>query len=257
MPAVTPSVTPISSALFVSDTHVSELDPQSADRFSAFLLKHAPQHDALYILGDLFDAWPGDDLLDQANQDFPVTFALVNCLKELSQVVQTIGILHGNRDFLLGAKFAHALGSNVYLLPDPSLIRVANWALLISHGDQLCTDDTDYQRARSVLRSPAWQAEVLAKSLTERLALARNLRGQSEHAKSEKSMDIMDVNQHAVQSLMAKHPNTHLIHGHTHRPGQHRISSDSNTSRYVLSDWSTTHGAGLAIRGNQISVLQS
>ncbi|MDC0423162.1 UDP-2,3-diacylglucosamine diphosphatase [Methylophilaceae bacterium] len=214
--------------MFVSDIHLSETEARTIDRFIYFLENDAIKHEALFILGDLFDYWIGDD----AN-----TFKVIkSSLKELSKEVK-IYFIAGNRDFLIGDKFLSS--SQVSLLKDPTLISLGDTITLIMHGDTLCTDDIDYQKWRAQVRSKEWINNFLEKPLTERMKICEELRDQSESKKKNKSDSIMDVNDRAVEEILRKnnYPK-YLIHGHTHRPNIHDYLLESRfLQRWVLGDW--------------------
>lgn len=253
--ATTPAI-PIRSALLVSDVHLNHDQPQLAKAFFAWLNQHtisaAQPPQALFILGDLVDAWVGDDQL--ASQPSSVDAQLCDHLRAIKQAGITTYFLHGNRDFLIGNGFAAASG--VTLLRDPTVIEVQSTSIVLSHGDQLCTQDTAYQAFRKQVRDPQWQAAFLAKPLAERLQIAQHLRAQSEIEKSGKAMEIMDITQAEAEQLVAHlHADT-LIHGHTHRPGRYPLQDSKD--RWVLPDWEvdTTgeliRGGGLYIDGQGI-----
>jgi len=218
--------------LFISDLHLNADEPETVERFRHFCRNIAPQAQALYILGDFFEYWAGDD--DMAE---PFNHGIVEELRQLSTKIPHIHLLHGNRDFLLGADFAAAAG--VTLLPDPTLIDLFGRPTIITHGDALCTDDVAYQQFRAMVRNPQWQAQFLAQPLVVRKAIAEDLRRKSEASKQEKSAAIMDVNPEAVTDLFRRFPDAQdLIHGHTHRPACHTLNIDaSDHRRWVLPDW--------------------
>ena len=221
------------TVLFVSDLHIDADAPRVLHGFRDFLAREAPRADALYILGDLVEVWVGDD------DDGPTATAVREALVAATRHCQVF-VMHGNRDFLLGDAFAADTG--VTLVPDPYVVqpRTDGPRLLLTHGDAFCTRDAAYQQARALLRSPAWQADVLARTLPERRALARSLRDQSRAANANKAENIMDVTGEEVAAAMVRHDCPVLIHGHTHRPGVHRVAlgSDGGTGRrYVLGDW--------------------
>ena len=218
--------------LFISDLHLNADEPETVERFRHFCRNIAPQAQALYILGDFFEYWAGDD--DMAE---PFNHGIVEELRQLSTKIPHIHLLHGNRDFLLGADFAAAAG--VTLLPDPTLIDLFGRPTIITHGDALCTDDLAYQQFRAMVRNPQWQAQFLAQPLAVRKAIAEDLRRKSEASKQEKSAAIMDVNADAVAGLFARFSGiTDLIHGHTHQPACHTLNIDANEyRRWVLPDW--------------------
>jgi len=222
----------MSHSLFISDLHLCESRPSIIAAFVSFLQNTAIHADALYILGDLFEYWAGDDAMVMgAHQES------VSALKQLSQKGVSIYLIHGNRDFLIGDLFAQQSG--VQILPDPSLIECHGKTILLSHGDTLCTDDVAYQQFRREVRTKAWQTAFLDQPLTDRIAYIESVRAKSEREKSVKSMTIMDVNTTAVEALLKAHQYPPiLIHGHTHRPKQHQhIMKGHHCERWVLGDW--------------------
>jgi UDP-2,3-diacylglucosamine hydrolase len=219
------------STLFISDLHLSASRPPSNRMFFAFLDDIAPHAAALYILGDLFEHWAGDDdLADPLNQ------SVVSALRRLHERGVAVYFMHGNRDFLIGAAFCQASG--VVLLNDPTLLQLHGAATLLMHGDTLCTDDIAYQRFRAQVRDPAWQNAFLARPLAQRKTMIEALRSRSETAKQGKSEALMDVTQAAVESALREYDCARLIHGHTHRPAHHFHRVDANPrERWVLTDW--------------------
>jgi len=214
--------------LYVSDVHLLPGDtPEDSRRLEAFghLLRAAADSsvDEIYVLGDLCEMWIGDD------DDSALVHTLGTLFKELSPRV-AVHFLPGNRDFLLGKAFAARTG--LRLLQDPCLLADGT---LLSHGDSLCTDDVDYQRMRTLLRSDAWQTDILSKSLEERRAFGASLRAQSKAANANKASNIMDVNAQALRALVEQHETPLLIHGHTHRPGVQDVTS--TCQRIVLGAW--------------------
>ncbi len=221
----------MAAALFVSDLHLSPARPAIPRVFLDFLAAEAGKADALYILGDLFDYWVGDDDLSD-----PFNASIAGALKALAGRGTEVFFLAGNRDFLIGADFARETG--VTLLVEPHLATIAGVPTLLVHGDLLCTDDTDYQEFRREVRGPAWRDAFLARPLAERHAQITALRAQSEDAKQAKTEAIMDVNAAAVADLLRAYGYPRLIHGHTHRPGHHRhLVDDHLCQRWVLADW--------------------
>ncbi|RTE67683.1 UDP-2,3-diacylglucosamine diphosphatase [Amphritea opalescens] len=213
--------------LFISDLHLYSGRPDLTRALLHFLATTAKDCDQLYILGDLFEAWIGDDYIPDDLQ--PV----IDALKTLTDSGCQIFFQHGNRDFLIGERFAQLTGAQ--LLQDAVVIPLASGPTLLMHGDQLCTDDHEYQALRQQLRDPQWQQAVLAKPVEERLALAKQLRMASKSHTANKSTEIMDVNSQAVEQAMADNDCQLLIHGHTHRPAVHRLSDGKQ--RIVLGDW--------------------
>lgn len=217
------------ATLFISDLHLDHSRPDLLAAFQQFLSDRAARADALYILGDLFESWIGDD------DDDELANTVRNDLKKITDAGTPIYFVHGNRDFLVGDVFSQETG--VTLLPDISTIDLYGTPTLILHGDTLCTRDTDYQQFRLMARSPQWQAQMLSQSLTERRALAAHLRQQSQMQGREKADDIMDVTPEEVVAQLNQFNVDKMIHGHTHRPDRHVISSRENGERIVLGDW--------------------
>jgi len=217
-------------ALFISDLHLCDERPETIRAFLAFLLTTASQAEALYILGDLFEYWAGDD------DDTPLGGLVAEQLVVLSENGTQVYFIAGNRDFLLGQSFAERAG--IKLLADPTLIELDGSRILLSHGDELCTDDVAYQTYRKEVRAPAWCQGFLDKPLAERKQFIEQVRRKSEIAKTGKRPEIMDVNADAVAALLRCHDFPTLIHGHTHRPARHvHIVDDKHCERWVLADW--------------------
>ncbi|MDI1310227.1 MAG: UDP-2,3-diacylglucosamine diphosphatase [Methylotenera sp.] len=219
-------------SLFISDLHLCASRPHITAAFLGFLKNTASKATALYILGDLFEYWAGDDDIQDAHHQ-----PIISALKRLSEAGVKLYLMHGNRDFLISSVFCDATGMT--LLPDPSLINLHGKTVLLSHGDDLCTDDVEYQKFRLQVREAKWQEDFLKLPLQVRKDQIETIRTRSEHEKSQKSMLIMDVNQTAVeQVLKTYHYPELLIHGHTHRPNEHHIQLDGhNITRWVLGDW--------------------
>lgn len=226
------------SACLVSDLHLDESRPAVTAGLEGFL-NHLPPVDALYILGDLFEAWIGDD------DDRPLVHAVAGLLKTISDRGISLYLMPGNRDFLLGHSFCSRIRAT--LLPDPTLHVLGGMPTLLLHGDSLCTGDADYQSFRRMTRDPAWQAGVLAKPLAERRKLAGDLRAMSENANSLKAEDIMDVDPTTVRETMRSWAVQRLVHGHTHRPASHPLAEGR---RWVLGDWGENGGWRLDINGS-------
>lgn len=225
------------ATLFISDLHLHESRPLITRAFFHFLHTQAKNAKQLYILGDFFDAWIGDD------DDSPLNNEVASELKKLSDSGTDIFLMHGNRDFLLGDQFAALAGAKI--LEEPSVIDLYGQPTLLLHGDSLCIDDTDYIAFRKQVRSPLWQQQILAQPLAARRVLAAQLREKSQAMNSLKAEDIMDVNQAEVMRVMKDAGVKHLIHGHTHRPARHALTIDGNAAeRIVLGDW---HDKGWAI----------
>lgn len=218
------------ATLFISDLHLAGERPHIITLFEAFLRQQASSAEALYILGDLFEVWLGDDAIPDDYQP------IIQGLKALSDQGVPIYIMAGNRDFLLGEEFPRLSGCR--LLNDPCIIQLYGEPTLLMHGDTLCTDDLDYQQVRAMVRSPQWQQAFLAKSFGERVEFAREARAQSMAATQQKPEEIMDANAQAVIDALRKTKLTRLIHGHTHRPAVHRLTVDgAAATRIVLGDW--------------------
>ncbi len=217
------------TTLFISDLHLDAARPATTALFLEFLEDRVPRAEALYILGDLFEAWIGDD------DDAELAAELAAALKAASRHTR-LHFVHGNRDFLLGERYAATAG--LRLLPEYSVIGLYGTPTLLLHGDQLCTDDTAYQAFRTQIRAPARVAQLLALPLAQRRALAAQLREDSRGAMRNKVAAIMDVNQDAVRAALRAHGVTQMIHGHTHRPAIHALELDGETARrIVLGDW--------------------
>jgi len=219
------------ATLFISDLHLCSSRPQITRCFFDFLEHEARSARALYILGDLFEYWAGDDDLDD-----PLNAAVAAALARLAASGVPIHLMHGNRDFVIGEAFARASG--VALLPDPVLLNLYGQPVLLTHGDTLCTLDREYQAFRREARSETWIRSLLQKSLVERKAAIEALRRQSEQEKRRKPAEIMDVAPAEVEATLRRHGYPRLIHGHTHRPARHLHTVDGRVcERWVLADW--------------------
>ncbi len=213
--------------IFISDLHLDQSRGDITAAFESFLTSKCRDADELYILGDLFEVWLGDDDLNSFNTEI---------IHLLNECPATKFLMHGNRDFLLGQTFCEMTGS--MLLPDPALIDLNGESALLMHGDSLCTGDTTYMSTRKLFRSAAFQQDFLGKSLTEREAFASQVRGESKSHTIQITAEIMDVTPSEVTRELAAHGVNLLIHGHTHRPGVHHIEiSGKPATRYVLGDW--------------------
>jgi UDP-2,3-diacylglucosamine hydrolase len=216
---------------FVSDVHLSEERPRIVEQFFEFLAGEARAADALYVLGDLFEYWAGDDDLEDA-----LNRRVADAFSKLHAAGTPVHFLHGNRDFLVGRAFAESAGAS--LLEDGTVVDLYGTPTLLMHGDILCTDDVEYQKFRAYARDPVNQARFLALPLPARRAQIRGIRAQSESAKGAKTAEIMDVNAKAVDEALRRSGYPRLIHGHTHRPGRHEHEVDGHTcERWVLADW--------------------
>lgn len=218
--------------LFISDLHLCESRPQTTAAFLAWLAERVPQADALYILGDFFEFWAGDDAVNASFHQ-----SIIHALKHTTASGTPIYLMHGNRDFLIGSAFAEQTG--IQLLADPTLLKLYQQPLLLTHGDALCTDDVRYMAFRNTVREPAWQQAFLSQPLAERLAYIQQARAASSTEKASKQAKIMDVNGEALASLLRVYDYPPLlIHGHTHRPQQHVHQVDGHVcARWVLGDW--------------------
>lgn len=216
--------------LFISDLHLDSSRPGVTEAFLQFLDKRASRASALYILGDLFELWLGDD------DDDPFAAQVINALRNIADGGTALFFIHGNRDFLIGEQFSQRAG--ITLLDEHCVIDLFGEPTLIMHGDTLCTLDHDYQRFRAQVRQAGWQQQILAKSLPERRALAQQVRQQSSTMNSRKPQDIMDVSPDEVSRIMQEYGVRRLIHGHTHRPTRHALTVDGHVAeRIVLGDW--------------------
>jgi UDP-2,3-diacylglucosamine hydrolase len=216
--------------LFISDLHLDPATPEIARQFRAFLDGEAREARALYILGDLFEVWLGDD--DPA----PAAREIVQALRRLSDAGVPCFVMHGNRDFMLGERFCTETGAT--LVPDGTVIELEGEQVLLMHGDVLCTDDVSYQRLRRIIRNPVVQWILRHMSLERRQALAQKLRAGSRMHVTSTSAEIMDVNAQAVADAFRRHAVRTLIHGHTHRPAVHSLEVDGRSvRRVVLGDW--------------------
>ena len=243
--STTPELTSTRVTLFISDLHLDPSRPAITRAFLDFLKGEACNADALYILGDFFEAWVGDD------DDSPLIATISQALKILNDSGTVCYLMHGNRDFLIGEQFCQRSGCT--LLQDPCTIDLYGKPVLLMHGDSLCTGDEGYMAFRAQARSPQWQQQILAMPIDDRRALAKQLRESSMDANSNKAEDIMDVTSSEVVKEMELAGVDLLIHGHTHRPAIHQHRSDDlnhgseNLKRVVLGDW---HNTGWLLRYN-------
>ncbi len=229
------------TTLFISDLHLDPARPQITQLFLDFLKTEARAAEALYILGDFFEIWIGDDDPD------PHHARIIAGVRELASHGVPVYFMHGNRDFLIRERFARTAGCT--LLPDPHLVSLYGLPTLLMHGDTLCTDDVEYQAFRKMVRDPARQRVFLAKSVEERRAFMTQARAATKLHTRTKAEYIMDVNQQAVEAVMTQYKVTRLIHGHTHRPAVHAFQSDGvEKTRIVLGDW---YGQGSMLRTDQ------
>ncbi len=224
---------PAMHSIFVSDLHLCSTRPAINKVFFDFLRGPAVQADSLYILGDLFEYWPGDD------DDDPFNASVLSALRELADRSVALYLMHGNRDFLIGERFT--FGCHARLLPDPTKINLYGTPTLLMHGDTLCTDDFRYLEFRNKVRSPGWQNQFLAQSLDQRRQIIAGLRSENAEEKKLKTEEIMDATQAGIEAALRAHDYPRLIHGHTHRPALHRHIVDGHPcERWVLADWYTS-----------------
>lgn len=235
------------STLFIADLHLSEQEPAITAGFLRFLREEAIHAESLYILGDFFDYWIGDD--DPNSLHTKVAHAL----NELKQKGISCYFIHGNRDFLLGSRFARESG--LILLPQENVLELYGKRILILHGDTLCTDDIGYQQYRKRVHTPWIQRLFLLLPLFIRLKIAAKMRAGSQYANTQKSESIMDVNQQAVIRHFEKHQADWMIHGHTHRPAIHDLQIDNKTvHRGVLGAWHH-HGSMFKVTETSIELI--
>jgi UDP-2,3-diacylglucosamine hydrolase len=232
---------------FIADLHLCENRPDITACFLRFLKNDAIAAEKLYILGDLFEAWVGDD------DDSPYLKTIADALTQLSLTGTKIYYIHGNRDFLLGKRFAKK--ANIYLLPEIDTIDLYGQHVIIMHGDTLCTRDIDYQVFRKKSRSWWWQTAIKSLPLFVRKKIAANYRKKSASATAMKSQEIMDVTESEVIDCLEKYKSQLLIHGHTHRPAVHKVfANDADAERIVLGDW-YEQGAWLKVTPDSIELL--
>jgi UDP-2,3-diacylglucosamine hydrolase len=218
------------AALFISDLHIDASRPAITDQFLGFLAAEAIRADALYILGDLFESWVGDDAADSSQ------VAAIEGIRALTSRGVPCFVMHGNRDFLLSEGFCRMSG--VQLLPDPLIVTLYGEPVLVMHGDALCSDDRAYQRLRATVREPAWQRQFLALSIASRRALAGAARAGSQAHTAAVEYAITDVNAGSVAAALRGAGTATLLHGHTHRPAIHALQVDGRPcTRIVLGDW--------------------
>jgi UDP-2,3-diacylglucosamine hydrolase len=218
------------AALFISDLHIDASRPAITDQFLGFLAAEAVRADALYILGDLFESWVGDDAADSSQA------AAIEGIHALTSRGVPCFVMHGNRDFLLSEQFCRMSGAQ--LLPDPLIVTLYGEPVLVMHGDALCTDDRAYQRLRATVREPAWQRQFLALPIASRRALAGAARAGSQAHTAAVEYAITDVNAGSVEAALRGAGTATLLHGHTHRPAIHALQVDGRPcTRIVLGDW--------------------
>ena len=229
---------------FISDLHLERIESPITNIFTAFL-DDLNQNDSLYILGDLFESWIGDDNVSELSQ------YISDRLLMLSERNISVAIMHGNRDFLIGEDFCKA--SSIELINDPRIIEIDTKKVMLTHGDELCTDDKEYQAFRSVVRNPLWQKDFLNFPISKREKIAGEAKDASKDSKENKAMEIMDVNTDAVLKAFSDQNIEIMIHGHTHRPNIHKVSNEGkNLTRYVLGDWSKN--SAIILKWNEAEV---
>ena len=231
-------------ALFISDLHLQSAHPATSAAFFDFLERHARHAQQLYLLGDLFEYWAGDDdIADAFHQQ------VIAALRSVRDAGVEVFWIAGNRDFLVGAGFAAAAG--LTLLPEIYVAEIAGRRVALLHGDAQCTEDTKYMEFRAMVRQPQWQQQFVAMPLAQRKAIIAGMRENSRTAQSAKSYDIMDVTPQAIADVFAQTGTDTMIHGHTHRPAVHTVGA---TRRYVLPDWepeaTPPRGGWIAIDSN-------
>ena len=218
------------SIAFISDLHLSPAQPGISALFEKFLQQEACNHQALYILGDLFEYWIGDDAIHPAYEPF------IHALRQLNERGVASYFIHGNRDFLVGKRFSEL--STCQILEEKTVIDLFGRKAALMHGDTLCTDDVEYQKFRATVRNPAWQQHVLSLTVAQRQELAQQYRQLSQESAGLKSDDIMDVNQNEVEREFEGLDVELIIHGHTHRPQTHDLNLNGKSrQRIVLGDW--------------------
>jgi len=235
------------TTLFISDLHLDDRRPETTALFMGFLQDEAVSADALYILGDLFEFWLGDDVPTKCSLEVAAALA------SLADKGVPCYFIRGNRDFLL--KKDYAQGAGMTLLPDEHVADLYGEQVLLMHGDSLCTDDIPYQQFRALVRNPAWQQDFLSKTPQERLQIALQARDASAEHKDNVQMDIMDVNQGEVNNAFERHGVLRMIHGHTHRPATHDLEIKGHAAqRVVLGDW-YTQGSVLRVQPGSYELL--
>ena len=230
------------SSCFISDLHLDHKREDIKKAFFKFLESKAYEFKNLYILGDLFEVWIGDDFED----DF--TNQVISKLKKFSQSNKNIYIMHGNRDFLLGEKFAEKCGAK--LIPDPLILDGKGKKIMLSHGDIFCTDDLEYQDFKEKVRNEKWKIEFLSKNLRDREEIAKNLRQESAVKNTKKQDYLMDVNKSEVEKIAQENKIEILIHGHVHRP---KIHNEVFGQRIVLGDWDKKYWF-ISLIGEQVNL---
>lgn len=226
----------MSDILFISDLHLDEEQPAITRGLLAFLQREAPRAQALYVLGDLFEAWVGDD------HDTPLIREVIAAFRAFAgDGARALYFMHGNRDFMIGDDFAAQAGGQ--LIAENIRVDLHGTRAVLAHGDGLCTDDLAYQKFRAMARTPQWMGGVRTLPIDMRLAMAAKIRSESKMHNANKADNIMDVNDEAVVALLRETRAEALIHGHTHRPAVHAVHlGDREATRYVLGDWRPDRG---------------
>ncbi len=215
-----------------SDVHLNESTPVALDLFCSLLKSAAKKSNTLFLLGDIFDFWIGDDIIN--NSPYWLNIVLHQIKKTASQI--PVWIARGNKDFLIGQKLASTLG--IQILSDVTVLKSGIGDIAITHGDEFCTKDKQYQRFRSIVRNPKWQEKFLEKSVYERINIFNRIRKISSKRIQKKTVDMMDVDQKTIESFFREIKVDFLVHGHTHNPGHHFLEIDGrNYERLVLPDW--------------------
>ena len=236
------------SILFISDLHLDDRRPETTALLKQFLQDEAVNADALYILGDLFEFWLGDDVPSKCSLE------VAAALSSLADKGVPCYFMHGNRDFLLQEDYAKQAGMT--LLPQEHVADLYGERVLLMHGDSLCTDDIPYQQFRALVRNPAWQQDFLAKTPQQRLQIALQARDASAEHKDNVDVNIMDVNPDDVIGAFERHDVLRMIHGHTHRPATHDLEvNDHAAQRIVLGDW-YTQGSVLRVQPGQYNLAR-
>ncbi len=238
---------------FISDLHLCENKPELFQLFEFYMQNIAIKSSQLYVLGDLFEVWLGDDCLDESNSPSKLYLDVIALFKKYSDETGKLYFVHGNRDFLLSKGFEIHTGGKI--INEPTLITLASKSIAVLHGDSLCTDDIAYQEFRNMVRNPDWQKAFLSQPLQKRIEIATALRDKSKNAQTEKTNQIMDVNQQTVNDFFSKYKVDWLIHGHTHRQATHQLKVDNkNLKRIVLSDWGSLFGDQQEAEGFYLSI---
>ena len=220
-----------SKSIFISDIHLTQNNELIKNSFFSFLDNFPEEVNNLFIVGDLFDLWIGDDVRNELVEDLHLK------LRKITNNKKNIFFFHGNRDFLVGESFCKT--SNIKLIYEPTVFEFFGYKTLILHGDQLCTEDLDYQNFCKIVRNEQWQSEFLSLSIPERLKIAQNVRKESSVSLANKDDYITDVADRTVLKYFEKYRVTHMIHGHTHRPKIHLV--ENNFSRLVIPDWNNNY----------------